>query len=336
MFRYRVAVIEGVAMKTFIMSAISAAALALASAAMTSGSLAADMSPVYKAAPQQAKDQGVDGFIDLYGGGQWWKWNPEDFPPGKGSQGGLGAAARVNWWINSPWAIQLDAQSEWWGKTKVFGDNSGAFAGPITAQMAAHIAWRDPNKYAFSLLLGQFVHDDVGGIGYNVWATYALIGGEAQFYFGDLTLYGQGGVLLRESCSITCFPLKDIWWARGIGRYFFTARDKLQAEFGYAEGKDTLNISTGRITTWGAEYEHWIDKTPVSVWVGYRGWHFDNTHDLSYKTTANEIWAGVRLWFGAPSDLKAVDRKGATWDTPKFLQTLTWTGAVGDIQIPSR
>jgi hypothetical protein len=242
----------------------------------------------------------------------------------------------VNWWINSPWAIQLDAQSEWWGKTKVFGDNFGAFAGPITAQMAVHIAWRDPNKYAFSLLLGQFAHDDVGGLSNQVWATYGLIGGEAQFYFGDLTLYGQGGVLLRESCSITCFPLKDIWWARGIGRYFFTARDKLQAEFGYAEGKDTLNISTGRITTWGAEYEHWIDKTPVSVWVGYRGWHFDNTHDLSYKTTANEIWAGVRLWFGAPSDLKAVDRKGATWDTPKFLQTLTWTGAVGDIQIPSR
>jgi len=92
----------------------------------------------------------------------------------------------------------------------------------------------------------------------------------------------------------------------------------------------------GRITTWGAEYEHWIDKTPVSVWVGYRGWHFDNTNDTTYKTTANEVWAGVRLWFGAPSDLKAVDRRGATWDTPKFLQTLTWTGAVGDIQIPSR
>ena len=145
-----------------------------------------------------------------------------------------------------------------------------------------------------------------------------------------MTLYGQGGVLLRESCSIVCFPLKDIWWARGIGRYFFTAKDKLQAEVGYAEGKDTFNISTGRITTWGAEYEHWIDKTPVSVWVAYRGWHFDNTHDLSYKTTANEVWAGVRLWFGAPSDLKAVDRRGATWDTPKFLQTLTWTGAVGD------
>jgi hypothetical protein len=321
-------------MRKFVLSIIGAAGLLIANGALTSETLAADMSPVYKAAPPQAKDQGVDGFIDLYAGWQWWKWNPEDFPPGKGNQGGLGAAARVNWWINSPWAIQLDAQSEWWGKTRIFGDASGGWTGTVTGQMAAHIAWRDPNRYAFSLLLGQFAHDDAGGDNTLGWANYGLIGGEAQFYFGDLTLYGQGGVLLRQSCAINCEGvLKDIWWVRGIGRYFFTAKDKLQAEFGYAEGTDTFHVpnTKGRITTWGAEYEHWIDKTPVSVWVGYRGWRFENTNEVSYKTTANEVWVGARLWFGTPSDLKAVDRRGATWDTPKFLQVLTWSSAVADV-----
>src|SRR5262249_53537445 len=149
-------------------------------------------------------------------------------------------------------------------------------------------------RYAFSLLLGQFAHDDVGGIGYQTWAMYGLIGGGAQFFFGDFTLYCQGGVLLRGQCSVIFMPLQEILWVRGIGRYFFTAKDKLQAEVGYAEGKDTsLSEETslprntkGRITTWGAEYEHWIDKTPVSVWVAYRGWHFDNTNDTSYKATA--------------------------------------------------
>jgi hypothetical protein len=316
-------------MKNFLFSLAGAATLLLADVA-TNESFAADLS-VYKAAPQakEQKERGVDGLIDLYTGWQWWDWSGGE--ASRGNQGGLGGAARVNWWINSPWAIQLDEQSEWWAKTKVLDGGARGNAGPITGQMAAHIAWRDPNKYAFSLLLGQFAHDDVGGNAAAVWALYGLIGGEAQFYFGDLTLYGQGGVALREQCSWSCqTPLKDIWWVRGMGRYFFTARDKLQGEVGYAQGQDTFNISTGRITTWGAEYEHWIDETPVSVWVGYRGWHFDNTNDTSYKVTANELWVGARLWFGAPSDLKAVDRKGATWDTPKFLQVLTWTGFAGD------
>jgi hypothetical protein len=322
-------------MKNFVLPVIGAASLLIANGAVTREALAADMSPVYKAAPQarEQKPEGVDGFIDLYAGWQWWQWNAEDWPPGKNDQGGFGAAARVNWWISAPFAIQLDAQTEWWAKTQVFGPTGGN-AGPITAQTAVHIAWRDPNRYAFSLLLGQFVHDDVGGFAVDNWATYTLIGGEAQSYWGDLTLYGQGGVLLRNSCSMVCEgTLTDIWWVRGVGRYFFTAKDKLQGEFGYAEGTDTFHVpnTKGRITTWGAEYEHWIDKTPVSVWVGYRGWYFDNTNNTSYKTTANEVWGGVRLWFGAPADLKTVDRKGATWDTPKFLQTLTWSAAVADV-----
>ena len=44
-------------MKKFVLSIIGAVGLLIANGALTSETLAADMSPVYKAAPQQAKDQ---------------------------------------------------------------------------------------------------------------------------------------------------------------------------------------------------------------------------------------------------------------------------------------
>jgi hypothetical protein len=88
-------------------SLAGAATLLLADVAADE-SFAADLSPLYKSAPQ-AKEQGVDGFIDLYAGWQWWNWGGDE--ASRGNQGGLGAAARVNWWINSPWAIQLEGTS---------------------------------------------------------------------------------------------------------------------------------------------------------------------------------------------------------------------------------
>ena len=65
---------------------------------------------------------------------------------------------------------------------------------------------------------------------------HRFVGGEAQFYIDNLTLYGQGGYVEFVPDDVFTSGLDDGFFARGVVRYFPTSDSRLQLEGTYSNG----------------------------------------------------------------------------------------------------
>src|SRR5262249_1101571 len=156
--------------------------------------------------------------------------------------------------------------------------------------------------------------------------THSLMGGEGQIYLGNTTLYAQGGYLSRISGSDESEP-KHLWFARGVGRYFFTLNDKVQAEIGYPRGPafHCSAACTAKIITWGALYEHKFSG-PFAVYAEYSG--FDYRMDPTFSPAREHMFMiGGKVYIGQDT-LQRNDRNGTTLDMPKFIRALAWSERV--------
>lgn len=195
---------------------------------------------------------------------------------------------------------------KWNAEGEIFGDSLFNSAGNLAAfGGAAHLYWRDPSSHA----LGGFITTNgLWGDG-NLFATHTRVGGQAQAYLDNVTLYGQAWYGQERTIG-NPVPLNE-WGGRSMVRWF--ANDNLRFD-----GEVTwLTVSGGGIQASGiiaalqANYR-FTDK-PVSVFARYQVDH--PMQDAAFVGDLHRFTLGARWSFGS-SSLKEEDRYGATMEAP--------------------
>jgi hypothetical protein len=303
----------------------------LSAAAMLTGSASAADMPL-KAPAVVEQPQRVSGYVELYGG--WARLNTDSTSCFNGICGSssdetrgwaLGGAGRATWWWAPSFSVQLDAQGE--GTSyKVESTNFFQRVSAHNYLIGAHANWRDPQRG----LIGIF-----GGAGdttvslASASARHGLIGVEAQYYLGPVTLYGQGGY--NSTLGAINNGTNDIhaWFARGTGRLYLVPNFRLEGTVLYADGSVSFSSLAPGITQdfrtwlWRAKGEYRFATTPFSLFAYYEGSR--TTIDFSQtlvgigtitgnnRTTDHRIIGGLRLYINEGT-LQANDRNGTTLD----------------------
>lgn len=245
-----------------------------------------------------------------------------------------GGMARANWWFAPSFSLQGDLEGERANRFKSFGEGEhrkGALYG-------GHLAWRDPQRGAIGGFGGVVDSNDMIFIGVKDFHE-SFFGAEGQLYLGNFTLYGQAGGMERISGVEEAEP-DHLWFARGVGRYFVTPNDRLQAEFAFARGKAfgcSVGCSDIKLPMWGASFEHRFDNSPLAIFVQYSGFRYSSRFDFEsdgdsfhehQAATEHIVMGGVKLYFGEGT-LLANDRSGTTFDMPQFIRALPWATLAG-------
>lgn len=272
-----------------------------------------------KAGPQAAS-RTCSGYV---GGWGEWGWISEASGE-KENSGGWGAEGRLNCWINPGLSWQLDGEVDQLLHHGAVGGNGDPGASRHTALVVAHVNVRDPLG-TMGLFGGWVRPNDIDD---GRYVDLAMVGVEAQLYFGMLTLYAQTGYLGFQNPSAAEHPdqATNIRFGRFVARYFVTPNDKLSGEVGYAEGE--LIDQPGdniRIWNWAATYEHKFDGTPISGFIQYAGADLLSTFNSSDRIREHTVLGGLRWYFGQGT-LLSNDRNGATHDTPGFIRYLPHVG----------
>lgn len=296
--------------------------VAAAASAIASGAYAADLSssaPSYEAPPPAVHSPSpFSGYLSLYGG--WATWNQADGGY-DGNFGVLGGNARLNTWLHPNMSLQADVEGE--ATTNGFSSCCDSNDHRLAGDGGLHLSWRDPNKGLFGVFGGAFGTTEAYSSDYG--SVLQWFGGvEGQYYLGNATLYGQAG--WTQGTDSSHYPINE-WFLRGVGRYFLTPNDKLQAEFGYADGTyaGAGDGDTSRTLNWGALYEHKFANLPMSGFVEYAGFVNSNESGDGYKATEHQFMVGVRFMIDQPT-LLAQDRQGATLDMPTIVRPVFWSG----------
>lgn len=192
-------------------------------------------------------------------------------------------------------------------------------AGPrFSYQFATHGSWRDPSRGLIGAFGGMGSVDASSLVNTSFRQDYRFVGGEAQFYIDNITLYGQGGYV--ETADTGFSGLDDGFFARGVVRYFPTSDSRIQLEGTYIN-MDHSDAAFGEMEAFSvkARYDFLLAGMPVigdtPIYLGYRGTFRDNCafgQDLDDHT----IMVGTSYSFSG--DRLTVDRQGATLDTPDF------------------
>jgi hypothetical protein len=292
----------------------AAAIIALASAAG-----AADMQPVLKA--PGAVDQQATGYVEVYGG--WARTEGENFTVRDRVNGwALGGAGRGNYWVSRDMSVQVDAQAE--GTSYDDSRFSDRRQSTHSYLVGGHWSWRNPQQYLFGLFGGV---GDAGGADFVVDSQrHGLIGGEAQWYWHQFTLYAQVGydTTLNSSSDVDI----NAWFVRGTGRYFINPNFLIEGTVMYANGN--VDRSSGpsldfQTWTWSVKGEWRFATAPFSVFAKYQG--SETTYDdVSFlrdaKVTDHRVLLGLKLHMGDRT-LQQTDRAGATLDIISPLATPT-------------
>ena len=208
----------------------------LASSALVAPAVAADM-PIK--APMEQYQQ-VSGYLEMEGGFAWQN-NRGSNPfwdvgySGSDNKWMVNGAGRVNVWWGRNYSTQFDV----WGGFDSFARNNNNNNGVIAnVNMGAHFSYRDAQ-----MLYGLF--GAVGGIGSNdnccsggAAFTHGTFGAEAQYYMGNITLYGQAGIQTNISDGNNGGNYRA-WFIRGVGRYFIHDNLKVESFVAYANGRAT-------------------------------------------------------------------------------------------------
>jgi opacity protein-like surface antigen len=297
-------------------------ACAVGSVALISAAHAADMKPVLKAPPV---DQQATGYVEIYGGWAGTRVRERDCSSGECEPDerfrlngwALGGAGRGNYWVTRNVSVQVDAQAE--GTSYDF-PGGGRFSNH-SYLVGGHWSWRDPERYLFGLFAAA--GDAGGGFGITGPQRHALIGGEAQWYWSQFTLYAQVGYDSTLG-NIGSGDTDNIhaWFIRGTGRYFVNPNFLIEGTVTYANGNIDNSFgdpSVGFQTwTWGVKGEWRFATAPFSVFAKYQGSEtkYDNSENLELfgaKVTDHRVLLGLKLHMGDRT-LQQTDRAGATLD----------------------
>lgn len=223
-----------------------------------------------------------------------------------------GRSGRLSLPLGDNLSIQMDVDNEtnssWaYGDSDKYDDDDFHYS----FQGLGHLSWRDPSTG----LIGVFGGAGTGRAGDRDPMSLRVIGGEAQFYLSNLTLYGQGGYLDGTGDGDV---FNDAVFGRGVLRWFTSENSVLQGEASYASG--TVEDEDASIIEWGARYGTVIAGLPIigdtNVFVGYRGNKFSSDED-DESFVDHTFMVGFRTWFGG-NTLQEHDRVGATLDAPNF------------------
>jgi hypothetical protein len=287
---------------------------AVAWIALTLFAQAADMQPVLKA-PAAQPDQQATGYVEVYSG--WASTKATDLGGSERFNGwALGGAGRGNYWVSHDVSVQVDAQAE--GTSYDFPGSGGHFS-THSYLVGGHWSWRNPQQYLFGLFGAV---GDAGGFGVDFSQRHGLIGGEAQWYWSQFTLYAQVGYDTTLN-SLNRIDSINAWFIRGTGRYFINPNFLIEGTVMYANGNIDFNFGAPSIDfqtwTWGVKGEWRFATAPFSVFAKYQGSEttYDDSRsvfDLSNtKVTDHRVLLGLKLHMGDRT-LQQTDRAGATLD----------------------
>jgi hypothetical protein len=296
-------------------------ASATACIALTSFAQAADMQPVLKA--PAAIDQQATGYVEVYTGWASTRATDDGFTE-RFSGWVLGGAGRGNYWISHDVSVQVDAQAE--GTSYDF-PGTGHFS-THSYLVGGHWSWRHHQQYLFGLFGG--VGDAGSTFGFTESSQrHGLIGGEAQWYWQQFTLYAQVGY---DTTLNSTFGIDSInaWFVRGTGRYFINPNFLIEGTVMYANGNIDFSgdPSIGFQTwTWGVKGEWRFATAPFSVFAKYQGSEtkYDDSDSFGIfgaKVTDHRVLLGLKLHMGDRT-LQQTDRAGATLDVVSPLANPT-------------
>lgn len=317
-------------MKTLYSSAFGC--MALACVAMTGSANAADMD--YETAMELA----VSGVVESWSGYSI----VSGFTPNNGGAGNVltrdnyfvsGTSGRLSLPLGTNLSIQSDVDLEITGNA--YEDATGnTFI--YSYQMGSHVSFRDPGMGLIGAFGGWGGGSTDGNGGSNLDSdhmNFRFIGGEAQGYLEDLTLYVQAGYLDAERTNNGNGPeelFRNATFVRGVGRWFMSETSRLELEFSYADGDGDNDPDSHTVIEWGVRYDTVLAGLPIigdtPVFVKYRGARFEsddgpgsgaeNGFD-SEDYLDHTVMVGTRWSFGG-DNMKQFDRVGATLDLPNF------------------
>jgi len=278
---------------------------------------------VLKAPPAAEPPQQATGYVEVYGGWASTRLNNSDcFGRECESESfrfngwALGGAGRGNYWFSRDVSLQLDAQAE--GTSYDANSRFDRFS-THDFLIGGHWSWRNPQQYLFGVFAAA---GDAGG-GIAPAQRHAVFGGEAQWYWNQLTLYLQGGYDTTVGSIDRDLDSINAWFIRSTGRYFVNPNFLLEGTFMYANGNIDFNFgvpSQGFQTwVWQAKAEWRFPTAPFSVYAKYQG--SETKYDtLSFdgdtfnaKTRDHRVLLGLKLHLGDRT-LQQTDRAGATLD----------------------
>ncbi|MEM7632940.1 MAG: hypothetical protein AAF299_00165 [Pseudomonadota bacterium] len=224
-----------------------------------------------------------------------------------------GHNARLSLPLGDNLSLQTDVDVEW--NDRAF-DNNEVSGQRWGFQGAGHFSWRDPSRGLFGVFGGVAAssHNDSGP---TYRTNLRFVGGEAQVYIDNLTLYAQAAYVDQEG-ELT----GDGFFARGVGRWFTDSDTRFQVE-GLFANLDFFDGQTGDydIFQWGARFDTVWNDAPIvgslPIMIAYRGTLRDGCLGVGPDTDTSDhtIMAGFSYHWGATSKLDS-DRRGATLDTP--------------------
>lgn len=238
-----------------------------------------------------------------------------------------GGEGRLSLPLGDNLSIQSDVKYEYNSNALENPFDNDVFGPRYSFQGATHFSWRDPSSFLFGVF---------GGAGVTDFRSFRqdvrFVGGEAQIYLDNVTLYAQGGYVdydFRSSGGLllisTQVPDGGLF-ARGVLRWFPTMDSRLQIEGTYVH----LDLDSGifgavgigeeaEIFSASARYDFTVAGLPVigdtPFYVAYRGTFRDN---CAFGSDVDDHTFMVGTSYSFSGDMLTVDRQGATLDTPNF------------------
>ena len=307
-------------MKNIITSSVVAISLAVSAGAAK----AADFD-----AEQAIQGLVVSGELDKWTGYTFLTNANGDTNPENDDYLSSGISGRLSLPLGDMLSVQMDGDLEYTSNS--FDEDGSDDTFKHSFQFGVHFSARDPSRG----LIGVFGATGLG-TGEDSDADHKkfvrAVGGEVQGYFGDKTLYLQGGYIDSDDDEgAEGDALHDAFFVRGVGRWFLTPDSRLQAEVSYVDGDRDSDSEGETIIEWGGRYDWVLPGLPLigdtPVYVGYRGAHFENGADLA-EYTEHTVMVGTVYHFGG-SNRQEFDRTGATLNLPNFGRWV-WSGEALD------
>lgn len=279
------------------------------------------------AAPASATDADrqlgliVSGVVDSWAGVQIINSRQGDLSAGDDTVFANGGEGLLSLPLGDNLSIQSDVKYEYNTNATEDSDEDDVFGPRYSFQGAVHLSWRDPSRGLFGVFGGAGTSDFFG-----LNSDAAFVGGEAQLYLDNITLYAQGGYVDFDSQEFEAVGLSDGLFVRGVFRWFMSNDSRLQIEGTYVNIDRSFAALFGEMEAFsvGARYDFTLASLPVigdtPLYIGYRGIFRDNCLELdvegSFDVDDHTIMIGTSYSFSG--DRLTVDRQGATLDTPNF------------------
>jgi len=195
-------------------------------------------------------------------------------------------------------------------------------------QGAAHLYWRDSDRYA----IGVFAGAGVASTEFLPTGEYYFAGAEGQYYWNNFTFGLKGGYLDSSSDLPPFLPptlseddlyLSDAWFADAEVRWYASQKFALSANVGYISGDAAFGFLDVDTWHWGAKAEYWPEeKEPLSLWIAYEGrtTNFDvNPISADFDKDVHTVKIGVTFHFGVDdNDAMSNDRYGPAWNSMDY------------------